>query len=97
MEIVPYTADESNRYISASGILGEVIAQCAKLSYNTNDEDIKSAILEFETPYAIWRNTLDIADREAVERVYADVKPLIDNNKITISYILQHSRYALVS
>ena len=97
MEIKSYPADECDRYISAGGILGEVIARCAKLSYNTDDKDIKAAILEFETPYAIWRNKLKIADKEAVDRVYSDVKPLIDSNKITIDYILQHSRYALVS
>jgi hypothetical protein len=97
MEIIQYPADECDRYICATGILGEVIARCAKLSYNTDDEEIKAAILEFETPYAIWRNTLKIADNASVERVYADVKPLIDKNKITVDYILQHSRYALVS
>ena len=97
MEIIPYTADECDRYISASGILGEVIVRCGKLFYNTEDEDLKAAIVEFETPYAIWRNTLKIADKESVERVYTDVKPLIDNDIITIEYILQHSRYALIS
>ena len=94
MELIQYTADECDRYISAGGILGEVIVRCGKLFYNTDDEDLKAAIVEFETPYAIWRNTLKIADKEAVERVYADVKPLIDNDMITVDYILQHSRYA---
>ena len=97
MEIIPYTADESNRYISACGILGEVIVRCGRIFYNTDDKDLKAAVVEFETPYAIWRNTLDIADKEAVDRVYSDVKPMIDNDVITVDYILQHSRYAFVS
>ena len=97
MEIIPYTADECDRYISATGILGEVIVRCGNLFYSTEDDDLKAAIVEFETPYAMWRNTLKMADKEAVERVYSDVKPLIDNDKITIEYILQHSRYALIS
>ena len=94
MEIKSYTADESNRCICATGILGEVIVRCGKLFYNTDDEELQKAIVEFETPYAIWRSKLKIADKEAVDRVYSDVKPLIDNNQITIDYILQHSRYA---
>jgi hypothetical protein len=97
MELKTYTAEESNRYIGATGILGEVVARCAKLSYDTDNEEIQAAILDFESPYAIWRNTLKIADKEAVDRVYTDVKPLIDNNRITLDYILERSPYALVS
>ena len=89
MEWKTYTADECNRYISATGILGEVISRCAELSYNTNDEDIQDAILEFETPYAIWRTNLRMANTEDIDRVYKEVKPLI-KGKITIDYILQH-------
>ena len=95
MEIISYTADESNRYICATGILGEVISRSCKIYYNTDDEDLKAAIVEFQRPYAKWRNTLKIADEESVERVYKEVKPLIDNNTITIDYILEHSNYAL--
>jgi len=94
MKILSYPADECDRYVTATGILGEVIAQCANLSYNVNDDQIQAAISEFETPYAIWRNTLKIADKEAVNRVYTEVKPLIDSKKITIEFILQHTRHA---
>ena len=95
MEFRTYTADECNRYISATGILGEVIVRCGKIFYNTEDEDLKAAIVEFEMPYARWRNTLMISDKEGIERVYREVKPMIDNDTITVDYILEHSNYAL--
>ena len=90
MEWKTYTADECDRYICATGILGEVVAQCMALARDTDDEEIKSAISEFRRPYAIWRSSLKIADKESVDRVYREVKPLIDN-KITIDYILEHT------
>ncbi|MDR3235387.1 MAG: hypothetical protein LBT48_01485 [Prevotellaceae bacterium] len=93
MELKAYTPEECNKYLCAKEILGDLTVQCLTLCRTVKNEDDEAAIREFEFPYATWRNTLEIADKEGTERVYKEVKPLVKNG-ITLEYILQHSRYA---
>jgi hypothetical protein len=93
MKFKSYTADEANRFVGATAILGEVVAQCSRLHYTANNKDEKDAILEFMNKYVRKRAYLNIDNKEEVEQVYSEVKPLIREG-ITVEYIMQNTLYA---
>jgi hypothetical protein len=90
-KLIQYTAEEADNYNAATGILDLVIGECCSLFNNTTDEDEKAAILEFEKTFAIWRTSLMIADKESVDRVYKEARPLLFENKLTLDYIMKHT------
>jgi hypothetical protein len=93
MEFKSYTADEANRFVGATAILGEVVAQCSRLHDITESEEEKDAILEFMNKYVRKRAYLNIDNKEEVERVYYEEKPLIGQG-ITVESIMQNTLYA---